>query len=107
MNPNRIKLLEKYIQEEPNNPFNSYALAMEYYESNPKKSLDLLLALRSAHPDYLPLYFKAAHLLWELEDSEKTTEVFQEGIKLAKEQNDAKALQELSSAFQNFQFEMD
>lgn len=107
MNRDRIKLLEKYIQEEPNNPFNSYALAMEYYESDPEKSAELLLELTMIHPEYLPTYFKAAHLLWEMENQQKTEELFKQGIQLAKQQNDSKALHELSSAYQNFQFEIE
>ena len=107
MNPDRIILLEKYIQEEPNNPFNTYALAMEYYENDPEKSAELLIELTINHPDYLPTYFKAAHLLWEMENHQKTEELFKQGIQLAKQQGDSKALQELSSAYQNFQFEIE
>lgn len=105
MNAERIKLLEKYIQEEPNNPFNGYALAMEYYESHPEKSLELLLEIINNHPDYLPSYFKTAHLLWEMDETTRTDKVFRKGIQLAKKLNDTKALQELTSAYQNFQFE--
>ena len=107
MNPDRITLLEKYIQEDPDDPFNTYALAMEYYESDPEKSAELLLELTMNHPDYLPTYFKAAHLLWEMENEEKTAELFKKGIELAKQQGDSKALQELSSAYHNFQFEIE
>ncbi|GAB4232422.1 MAG: hypothetical protein Tsb0034_05200 [Ekhidna sp.] len=107
MNDHRIALLQNYIAEEPDNPFNRYALAMEYYETQPEKSLSLLRSLLADHPEYLPTYFKAAHLLWETESWDEADEVFQKGIKLAKKQKDQKALQELKAAYLNFNFDRD
>ncbi len=105
MNQERIKLLKKYIEEEPQTPFNKYALAMEYYEEDIEESSKLLKELVTDHQDYLPTYFKLAHLLWDLEMWEDAETIFENGIELAKQQNDNKALSELKSAYQNFQFE--
>lgn len=107
MNSERINLLEKYIKEEPFNPFNRYALAMEYYEEAPGKALSILRELIVHNQDYLPTYFKLAHLLWEDEIWEEAAKVFQKGIALADKQNDQKALHELKAAYQNFQFDYD
>lgn len=105
MNQERIALLEKYILEEPENPFNQYALAMEYYEEMPGEALKLLLKLSQNYGNYLPTYFKLAHLLWELELWNQAETAFEKGIALAVEQNDNKALSELRSAYQNFSFD--
>lgn len=107
MNSERIKMLEEFIVQEPSNPFNKYALAMEYYESAPSKSLSILQSLLDEHPAYLPTYFKTAHLLWEEEIWEKADSVFRKGIALAQNQGDEKTLHELKSAYQNFQFDQD
>lgn len=107
MNQERIRLLEEYIQAEPTNPFNKYALAMEYYEADSIKSLELLQSILREHPAYLPSYFKAAHLLWEEERWEEADNVFQKGIQLATDEGDEKALKELKSAYQNFQIDWD
>ena len=107
MNAARIELLNTYIQEEPDNPFNKHALAMEYYEHAPDQSLAILRDILKEHPDYLPSYFKAAHLLWEEELWEEADRVFQNGIAVAEEQKDQKALGELQSAYQNFQIDWD
>ncbi len=107
MNANRVTLLNEYIQKDPSDPFNYYALAMEYYEANPTQSIKLLKNLLIDHPAYLPTYFKAAHLLWEAEKWEEADQVFQKGIALATKQNDQKAEKELKSAYLNFQFEQD
>ena len=102
MNLERIALLKQFIEEEPSNPFNKYALAMEYYEEDPSESLPLIQSLLDKNPEYLPTYFKAAHLLWENEEWDEAEEVFQKGIKLAETQGDQKTLLELKSAYQNF-----
>ncbi len=107
MNSERIRLLTKYIEEEPKDPFNIYALAMEYYEENSDEALKLLRNLATNHSNYLPTYFKLAHLYWELEKWEDAETIFKSGISLADQQNDQKALSELKSAYQNFQFERD
>ncbi|MEQ9467019.1 MAG: tetratricopeptide repeat protein [Ekhidna sp.] len=107
MNTERIKLLKEFISGEPDNPFNTYALAMEYYEIDPSESLALLRSLLQDHPEYLPSYFKAAHLLWDTENWEEADAVFQNGIRLAENQGDQKALGELKSAYLNFQFDRD
>ena len=107
MNSDRISLLKQFIKEEPANPFNKYALAMEYYDSQPKDSLEILLSLLKDHPDYLPTYFKAAHLLWDEERWDEAETAFRKGAQLAAEQDDQKALLELRSAYQNFEFDRD
>ena len=78
---------------------------MEYYNPKPIASSNILSDLLTEHPDYLPTYFKAANLFWSLEQFEKAEKIFKEGIKLAKKSGDNKALFELNSAYQNFQFD--
>ena len=107
MDIDRIKTLKTFLQEEPNDPFNWYALAMEYYELDVQKSCDLLESLLEKHPLYLPTYYKAAHLFWDLEDLEKAKKTFEEGIHLATKSNDQKTLRELKTSYQNLIFEMD
>jgi tetratricopeptide (TPR) repeat protein len=107
MSDARIQMLRKFISDEPNNPFNTYALAMEYYERQPDQSLTLLQQLLEDHHDYLPTYFKAAHLYWNLEEWEQAESIFEKGIQLAENQQDEKAKKELKAAFQNFQIDMD
>ena len=105
MNEERIKLLQSYMAEEPDNPFNAYALAMEYFDHAPEKAAKLLMGLTEQHPEYLPTYYKAATLFWELEDIPNARSLFEKGIALAKMQKNEKALGELNAAYLNFQFE--
>ncbi|MEM9894882.1 MAG: tetratricopeptide repeat protein [Bacteroidota bacterium] len=105
MNKNRIKLLEKYIEDDPEDPFNKYALAMEYHDEAPETATEILSTLQKSHKDYLPLYFKLAHLYWEEEQYEEAEFIFETGIELAEQQNDEKALKELKAAYLNFDFD--
>lgn len=105
MNTERVNLLKEFIKKEPEDPFNKYALAMEYYDMEPIESLKILQSLLDNHPDYLPTYFKTAHLLWEEEKWDDADLVFQNGIKLAQKLGDQKALGELKAAYQNFEFD--
>ena len=100
-------MLKEFIKKEPNDPFNKYALAMEYYEEAPAESLQILQSMLIEHTEYLPVYFKTAHLLWEEEKWDDADDVFKKGINLAQEQGDQKALKELKAAYQNFEFDRD
>ena len=105
MNPDRVKQLEKFLQEDPNDSFSIYALALEYLPSNKLKSEELFNNLLKNHPDYIGTYYHAAALQSELGNIEKAETIYTNGISKAKELNEAHALRELQSAYTNFQFE--
>jgi len=107
MNEARINLLKNYIEEEPNDPFNYYALACEYLNGEAEKALALFEQLLSQHPDYLATYYQAAQLLQEFEQEEQALATYTKGIAVAKAQNNLKTLRELQTAKQNLEFEID
>ena len=106
MNEARINLLKSYIEEEPKDPFNYYALACEYLNGKEEEALQLFEQLLINFPDYLATYYQAAQLLQEFEEYEKTLAVYEKGIALAEKQNNTKTLNELKTAKQNLEFEM-
>ena len=59
-NLHRIKQLLEYLEEEPDNPFNLYALALEYQNHDPEKVAYYFDALLKNHKTYLPTYYHAA-----------------------------------------------
>jgi tetratricopeptide (TPR) repeat protein len=95
MNEQRLKMLEKFLEEDKNDPFNLYALASEYLAEQPDKAISYFDHLLNDFSDYLPTYYHAAQLYVE------------QGIELAKLQNNPKALRELNAAYQNLLFEME
>jgi Tfp pilus assembly protein PilF len=106
-NLDRIQLLRQFSEEEPENPFNWYALAIEYRETDQEESFSLFAKLLEQHPTYLATYFPAAHLYAEMGEIDQSKLIFENGISLAREQKNSKALQELQNAYQNFLFEND
>lgn len=103
MNNERIQQLIRFVQEEPNEPFNVYALAMEYINSQPAQAQFYFDQLLTEHPDYLPTYYHAAALYAELDERERAAELYEKGIVLARAQQNQKTLQELERAQQAFE----
>jgi hypothetical protein len=106
-NLERIELLKVYCTEEPENPFNYYALALEYRESEKAEAAHLFDFVVGNFPNYLPVYFPAAQFFFENDILLKAKHLFETGIELAQAQKDEKAKKELSNAYQNFLFETD
>ncbi|WP_162340032.1 MULTISPECIES: tetratricopeptide repeat protein [Cyclobacterium] len=103
----RVRELQMYLEEEPGNPFNIYALALEYQNQDKEKASFYFNKLLREHKSYLPSYYHAARLFSDLGLMEKAESTYLEGIELAKNQSNAHALKELQNAYLNFQFEND
>ena len=103
----RVQLLRDFISEEPENPFNYYALALELREKDLQETAALFDFLLREHVDYLPVYFPSAHYFAELGAIQKAGQIFANGILLATNLSDEKTLKELKNAYQNFLFEND
>lgn len=102
----RLKLLKQFAQEEPEDPFNLYALALEYLKINPSEADKLFKKLVSTHPDYLPTYYPYAQLLIEQKDLDKAERIFQKGMETAKALNDYKTLREIQAAYNDWKYDM-
>lgn len=105
MSTQRIEQLQHFYDEDPDDPFNLYALALEYLKHDVGKSAVFFEKLLQEHKDYLPTYYHAAKFFQERGEKEKATEIFETGIALAKKKNDYKTLRELRSAFDEMMFE--
>lgn len=106
MNNSRLELLLQYHQDEPDDPFNAYALALEYLNIDKEKAkiyFDLLLL---KHNEYLPTYYHAADFYKSI-DKFKAEDIFKKGIALAQQQNNHHALRELKNSYSNFLYDDD
>jgi tetratricopeptide (TPR) repeat protein len=101
MNHSRIDMLEIFIAEDPSDPFNYYALALEYLQTNPDKAGELFDKIMFNHPDYLPVYYTAGTFYADRSNDVKALEILNKGVELAKRTSDFKTLSELQSAIQN------
>lgn len=107
MNTARLNLLLKYLEEEPNDPFNLYAIATEYLSESIEKAKEYFDQLLEKHSDYLPTYFHAAQLYADIEEEKKAIDIYTKGISLAVLQRNTKTQRELEAAYQNLMFEID
>ncbi|UBM58495.1 tetratricopeptide repeat protein [Marinilongibacter aquaticus] len=96
----RLKILLEYLQEEPHDPFNRYAVAMEYMKSDVHEARKHLELLYAEHTGYLPLYYQLGQLYTAAEDFDRAEKVYTEGIGLARKMEDVKTEKELRGAYQ-------
>ncbi|WP_194776940.1 tetratricopeptide repeat protein [Pararhodonellum marinum] len=106
-NLSRIDQLLAFVKEEPENPFNLYALALEYLSTKPEEADRYFTKLLKLHKGYLPTYFHAAAFYTDQGELAKAKSIYEEGLQLAQMQGNGHALKELKNAFQNFCFEFD
>ncbi|WP_019987819.1 hypothetical protein [Rudanella lutea] len=103
MNTERIQQLLQFVQDEPHEPFNVYALAMEYLSTNPGQAQHYFEKLLNEHPQYLPTYYHAAQLYADLGDRTKAAMYYDFGLQLARQQGNQKTFDELQRAYRAFQ----
>ncbi len=105
MSQERLNQLFEFLQEEPDNPFLLYAIALEYEKNNLTQARMYYEKLLQEHPDYLATYYHAARLYVSLDEKDKAVQTFEKGIEKANSQQAALALRELKNAYQEFLFE--
>ena len=101
----RLSQLKQFAVEDPDDPFNLYALALEYLKTDPVKAISFFDQLVQTHTNYLPTYYPYAHLLIEQKENEKAEQIFLHGIEIAKSRNETKTLKELQGAYQDWVYE--
>jgi len=97
MNSERIKMLEQFAADDPKDPFNHYALALELMKLDKEKAKKIFDTLITEHPTYVATYYQAAMLYIELSMNGEATKIIEQGIIEAKKQNNMKASSELRS----------
>jgi predicted Zn-dependent protease len=99
---NRLEMLRQFAKESPDDPFNLYAMALEYLKSDPSAAADLFQRLIETRPDYLPTYYPYAQLLIDQNRSQMAELIFHAGMNVAKAANDHKTYHEIQSAFNDW-----
>lgn len=93
---NRKEIILQELNENPDNPFNYYLLAVEERSiGNLDKSTYLLQSLIERFPDYYPTYYTLAEIFYQLDRTEEATAIATLGIKKAKDLQLMKVLREL------------
>ncbi len=101
----RLTKLLEFLENDPNDPFLIYGVAMEYLSSDSEKAMHYFNQLLSEHPEYLATYYHAGKLYEENGSFEKAVELYKKGIDLAAKQADQKTLMELREAINQLEGE--
>ena len=107
MNNDRLSILHSFLKSEPEDPFNWYALAMEYKGIDSAKAKTHLAHLLTQFPNYLPTYYQMAEILIEEGKKMEAEETLEKGIELAKFEKNANTLRELQNLLNNLLFDED
>jgi predicted Zn-dependent protease len=97
--------IETLLNDNPNDIFLQYALAMELMsENNHFKAIEVLSTLKAQEPEYLPVYYQLAKLYETVGENDKAIATYEAGIIIAQKSNDRKTLGELKSALEELIF---
>ena len=105
MKNERLSNLEYFLQSEPEDPFNWYAVAIEYKSINIEKARAHFEHLLENFPDYLATYYQIAEIMIELELKENAKMILNKGIQLAQKQQNSNTHRELQNLLTNLLFD--
>ena len=95
----RIESLLEYLNDNPDDSFSQYALALEYDKlGNRTKSIALLEQLLMRAPDYLAGYYQLGKLYEADGKAVEATDIYERGIIVAQRQKNMKMVNELRAA---------
>jgi tetratricopeptide (TPR) repeat protein len=104
MNTTRLASLLAFAEADPADPFNHYALALEYLGlGDSQQAVRYFEHLLESHPDYLPTYYHYGKYLETLPDLPRATDLYKQGIQKARQQQNNHALRELQEALANWE----
>ncbi len=95
----RLDQLHEFLKEDPQDPFNLYALALEYSKVDLYRAKEFFDELLLKHEHYIPSYYHAGNLYLDLNLQDKAREILKKGIQLARIKNELKAMRELQTVY--------
>lgn len=106
MATNRIKQLQDFLKDDPDDNFSRFALALEYQKENRlNDALEIFSGIRKSSPDYVGVYYHLGKLYEKLDQPDNALETYKAGIAIAQQQNDQHAANELQQAKEELQIE--
>jgi len=94
---NRLQMLTEFLEQNPNDAFTRYGLAMEYSKTGQTEpALEQFSKLLELHPDYTNGYFMAAQTLQRVGRTAEAKKMLENGIEAAKRTSNKHALSEMS-----------
>lgn len=99
MAADRLQALLQYYEEDPDDAFTRFALALEYEKKGDvARAIELLEGLRHDDPSYIGTYYHLAALYRREGSLDEAERIYREGIVIADHAKDVHAAAELRSA---------
>jgi DNA-binding SARP family transcriptional activator len=102
---NRLEQLRQFAEDDPKDPFNLYALALEYLKSDLDQAEKMLDRLLNEHELYLPTYYQAATLKEQRGNRSRALDILEKGIAIARQQSETKTQRELQAVYDELSWE--
>jgi tetratricopeptide (TPR) repeat protein len=94
-----LEILKTMVQQNPNDAFARYGLAMEYANQGElEEAVQEYLALLAANPDYAAGYFHGGRTLEKLGRLEDARQMYEKGIEVTTRTGDGHTRSELQAA---------
>ncbi|MEO0403329.1 MAG: hypothetical protein AAF193_00510 [Bacteroidota bacterium] len=91
----RLEQLQQLLQEDPNDSFLKYALALEFRANGDTRAIDQLKDLIQSDSQYLPSFQTLGQWLFDDGEDDQAIEVLNRGVELAEKQRNLKAMNEM------------
>ena len=102
----RLQQLLIFLKKSPTDAFSLYSVAYEYMQrSEWEQAIQYFEQLRQHHPDYVGLYYHLGKTLEQMEQIDQAFQTYETGMQVARDKQDAKALEELQRAWQQLKEE--
>lgn len=99
MSVDRLSQLQSFYEEDPDDPFTRFALAQEHLkQGNTDRALAFFEELVDTDPDYVGTYYHLGKLYERLDRPDDALDIYEQGIEMARDQGETKALSELQDA---------
>src|SRR5947209_13247560 len=99
---NRLQMLTEFLQQNPDDAFARYGLAMEYSKAGQTaQALAEFNKLLELHPDYTNGYFMAAQLLERSGRTPEARQMLEKGVEAARRTGNKHALSEMAGMLED------
>ena len=99
MSAARLESLKLLVEQNPNDSFLRYGLAMEYRNSGDlERAVGEFRALVAVNPDYAPAYYQGGQTLERMGRAEEAREMYREGVEVTIRNGDQHARSEMQAA---------
>lgn len=107
MQNERLAELLELEQSDNQDPMIKYCIALEYKKKSDKRCEGYFLRLINEHPQYLATYYIAGEYFYNQEDYTQSLTILRQGLMVAKEQKNQKAIAEIGNLLMNVEFEVE